>query len=213
MASCKLMIAVLMLLPLNTGMNMDKYGSFAALRAAELPSHFGVDFEDRAESGAIVIAPHGGKIEARTSEIARRIAADRFSYYSFEGRKNNSNRDLHITSHHFDEPTGLALVLQHRWVVAIHGCTGDKSRVLLGGRDIDLRSEIASGLAARGIVSEDHGHSYAGTDPNNICNRGMSGGGVQIELTMHFRTSNAVSSLVAATYEALSKRAMLKQPQ
>ncbi|MEX1348372.1 MAG: poly-gamma-glutamate hydrolase family protein, partial [Desulfobacterales bacterium] len=36
-------------------------------------------------SGITIIAPHGGKIEPGTSDIARRIASQRFNYYCFEG--------------------------------------------------------------------------------------------------------------------------------
>ena len=182
---------------------MDKYASFADLQRAELACHFAVTYEDRSQSGAIVIAPHGGKIEALTSEIARRIASDRFSYYSFEGQKPDTNRDLHITSHNFDEPTAMALVKKHRWVVAIHGCSGEQPRVLLGGRDISLRSDIAQRLTALGIASEDQGHKFPGMEANNICNRGSRSAGVQIELTMPFRTSYAISCLISATHQAL----------
>jgi phage replication-related protein YjqB (UPF0714/DUF867 family) len=100
---------------------MDKYSSFIDLCASEPRSSFAIDVEARPESRVVVIAPHGGKIEVLTSEIARRVAGSDFSYYSFTGAKRDRNRDLHITSHRFDEPTAIALVARHQWVVAIHG--------------------------------------------------------------------------------------------
>ena len=91
-------------------MGTDKYTSFADLRGSEPKASFVIDVEARPGSHVIAIAPHGGKIEVLTSEIARRIAGSDFSYYSFTGAKPDHNRDLHITSHRFDEPTAVALV-------------------------------------------------------------------------------------------------------
>jgi len=182
---------------------MDKYASFAELCAAEPAGHFEIACEERVSSQVIVIAPHGGRIEVHTSEIARGIAGEDFSYYSFNGRKRRNNRDLHITSHRFDEPSGVALVARHRWVVAVHGCKGDVPQVLLGGRDVGLKLDIAERLAAHGIQAETGGHEYQGLAIGNICNRGARAAGVQIELTMPFRESDAVSALVVAVREAL----------
>jgi len=44
---------------------------------------------------------------AATSTIAVAIAANDYCLYRFEGRKRRENRDLHVTSTHFDEPEGL----------------------------------------------------------------------------------------------------------
>lgn len=185
---------------------MDRYLSFAELRAGEADGSFEIDHEERRASPVIVIAPHGGKIEVCTSEIARQIAGQEFSYYSFSGRKRSNNHDLHITSHRFDEPVGVALVARHRWVVAIHGCGGDDRQVLLGGRDSHLKTDIASRLLARGIDVVTDGHRFLGQDRNNICNRGSEARGVQLELTMPFRESARVGELVAAVREALLGR-------
>jgi phage replication-related protein YjqB (UPF0714/DUF867 family) len=74
----------------------DKYRSFAELRESECE---GIDFRicitDRAEPVAI-IAPHGGKIESGTSEIATAIAGDCYSLYCFEGLRPRPHSDLHI---------------------------------------------------------------------------------------------------------------------
>ena len=114
-------------MPYSCSMATDKYTSFADLRGSEPKASFAIDVEARPESHVIAIAPHGGKIEVLTSEIARRIAGSDFSYYSFTGAKPDHNRDLHITSHRFDEPMAVALVARHQWVVSIHGCRGDMS--------------------------------------------------------------------------------------
>ena len=50
-------------------------------------------------SRVAVIAPHGGRIERRTSDIARDIAAGEFNLYLFEGiRPRDNYRFLHLTS-------------------------------------------------------------------------------------------------------------------
>jgi phage replication-related protein YjqB (UPF0714/DUF867 family) len=58
---------------------------------------------DRLGSDVCIIAPHGGKIEKWTSEIATALAGDDYNLYLFEGLKRAKNRDLHITSSRFDE--------------------------------------------------------------------------------------------------------------
>jgi phage replication-related protein YjqB (UPF0714/DUF867 family) len=52
-----------------------------------------------------IIAPHGGKIEPGTSEIAAAIAGDDYSLYRFQGLRDRPREELHITSAKFDEPT------------------------------------------------------------------------------------------------------------
>ena len=185
---------------------MDKYPCFSELTAGEPSGSFAVCCRERPDSRVIVIAPHGGAIEVHTSEIARRIAGRDFSYYAFEGRKARDNRDLHITSHRFDEPTGTALVARHRWVCAVHGCAGAHRDVLIGGLDAELKTDIAARLGLCGINTVMEGHRYLGTNPDNICNRGARGCGVQLELTMAFRVSEAVEDLVAAVREVLLGR-------
>ena len=147
-------------MPYSCSMATDKYTSFAELRGSEPKASFAIDVEARPESHVIAIAPHGGKIEVLTSEIARRIAGSDFSYYSFTGAKPDHNRDLHITSHRFDEPTAVALVAKHQWVVAIHGCRGDTPRVLLGGLDLDLATDVSARLTSRDIDVQTVGHPF-----------------------------------------------------
>lgn len=188
---------------------MDKYSSFSEIRNFESPDSFAISVDERVASGVIVLAPHGGRIEPHTSDIARRIAGDSFSCYVFEGRKPANNRDLHLTSHRFDEPTALALVARHRWVLAIHGFTAATPRVLLGGLDEALMGDLARHLAQAGIDAETANHPYPGREPRNICNRGSSGAGVQAELSMPFRTSpDAVDRFVLVAHKLLAERSL-----
>ncbi|QYA04553.1 poly-gamma-glutamate hydrolase family protein [Rhizobium sp. B21/90] len=57
-----------------------------------------------------MIAPHGGKVERGTSELALAVAGTRLSYYLFEDLKPKGNRDLHVTSSSFNETQALAVV-------------------------------------------------------------------------------------------------------
>jgi phage replication-related protein YjqB (UPF0714/DUF867 family) len=182
----------------------DKYSNFASLRAEEVE---GVDFRivEYARSGAetVVIAPHGGAIEAHTSDIARQIAGLAHSYYAFEGTKRSANRNLHITSHNFDEPRALKIVSAHKRVLAVHGCMGEEQIVYVGGRDLALVSRLMVMLEAFGIASQASGHAYLGVSPSNICNRGQSGAGVQLELPMPLRRGEMAMRIIKAAQQML----------
>lgn len=186
---------------------VDKYSSYAELQKSETE---GVDYEKivlvRNGASVAVIAPHAGGIEPRTGPIAQDIADGEFSIYCFCGRKETGNRDLHITSHNFDEPECVKLISDHQWVVAIHGCTEQGERVFLGGRDKALITDLASQLRLVGIEAETAGHKYTGTDAHNICNRGKSNAGAQFELSLPFRQGPNVQTFVAAVRLVLSTR-------
>jgi len=100
-----------------------------------------------------VVAPHGGGIEPGTSEIADGIADEELSLDAFEGLKSNGNKDLHITSTRFDEPTCLILIGRSDVVVTIHGenSEADGEGVFLGGLDDDLGPRVRTALDARGF--------------------------------------------------------------
>ena len=185
----------------------DKYSCYKELAAAEV---FGKDFtyiaRPRDGSTVAVIAPHGGGIEPRTAEIAEAIAGSDFSYYCFKGLKRNGNKVLHITSHKFDEPNGLKFVASHKYVVAVHGCTEEGQRCLLGGLDLTLIQDFEKALNAMGILAEMRGHDYPGKDQNNICNRGATGAGVQFELSMPFRKGKHISAFVEVVRTVLAQR-------
>jgi phage replication-related protein YjqB (UPF0714/DUF867 family) len=186
---------------------MDTYACYTDLANAERE---GIDYEViiRPLSGAqvTVIAPHGGGIEPYSEAIARAIAGEDFSFYCFRGCKLKNNGKLHITSHRFDEPGCVALIADHRWVVAIHGCDDEGEQVLLGGLDTELIRDLAAELSEAGISAATSGHDYPGTHRDNICNRGQSGKGVQIELTPAFRSGSQIKTFVAAVQSVLGKR-------
>ena len=167
----------------------DKYGSFDELRRGERE---GIDFNIhvvRRRASVAIIAPHGGKIEPGTSEIAEAIAGDDCSLYGFEGAKPNDNFDLHITSANFDEPQCVELVSAHNQVITVHGLAGMRRQVVeVGGLDAVLRDAICKGLQDAGFAAEVvTSGALAGLSPSNICNRGAQGRGVQLEITRGLR--------------------------
>ena len=165
----------------------DKYSCFDELqRHKTLGRDYTLTVRD-AGSRVTIIAPHGGKIEPRTSDLARKIAGGIYNYYCFEGIKQKDNAALHITSHRFDEPGAITLVSKSDVVVAVHACTGNAGRVHIGGLNKILGGLIAKELQSREIgVSNDHPR-FQGSNPDNICNRGATGLGVQLEVTRDLR--------------------------
>jgi phage replication-related protein YjqB (UPF0714/DUF867 family) len=112
------------------GMMADKYRNFVELRQNEEPCRgFCICFRDRG-ARTLVLAPHGGKTEPGTSEIADAIASDDLSFYSFEGIKSRGNGQLHIKSPRFDEPQCVNLVKASTKAISIHGCSGQSVRTM-----------------------------------------------------------------------------------
>jgi phage replication-related protein YjqB (UPF0714/DUF867 family) len=170
-------------------MSDDKYTNFNHLAANE---SVGVDYRIRRRSAGttLVLAPHGGGIEPGTSELAEAIAGADHAFYIFEGLKAGLNGNLHITSSHFDEPSCLAMLAVSDAVLAIHGEHSGELAVFIGGLDTErsarMRSELLNqGFDVRAVDRAD----LEGTDANNICNRGRSGAGVQLEIAEGLRST------------------------
>jgi phage replication-related protein YjqB (UPF0714/DUF867 family) len=185
----------------------DKYANFAALARSEVaPETWRIHQVARRGSNVLIIAPHGGRIEHGTSELAVEIAGEDYSLYCFEGLKPRGNRDLHITSHAFDEPLALSLAAQCAIVVGVHGCTGDDS-IFVGGLDVPLVGLITSTLVQHGLPASSASHAYPATNPLNICNRGRRNRGAQLEVSYDLRLdaqheiAGAVRAAIAAHLE------------
>ena len=137
------------------------------------------------QSSTLVAAPHAGRAEPHTGKIAKAIAGTTHSLYVFETLKSG----LHITSHKFDEPRAVAQASRHSRVVTIHGCNNMRSAtadVFVGGLDIALRDGVICELREVGfVVLVDRW--TRGTACDNICNRGSSGCGVQLEVSRRLR--------------------------
>jgi phage replication-related protein YjqB (UPF0714/DUF867 family) len=168
----------------------DTYRNFAALARNE---RSGIDYRvlvRRARPAFALVAPHGGGIEEGTSEIADAIARRRFSFYAFEGLKPKGNAVLHITSTHFDEPMCLTVLGHTTVVITLHGekTEEDGEGVFVGGQDSDLGDAIGDALRRGGFnVLKHENPDLQGLEDANICNRGTSGAGVQLELSRAVR--------------------------
>ena len=185
------------------------YRSFRELADREVQ---GRDYQIRMnlrDGRVLVIAPHGGKIEPGTTEIAEAVAGTDHSFYSFEGLKANGNGVLHIESHLFDEPCALQAVEKADIVITIHGQIDQKDAfVMIGGLNDGLGSEIKRQLEANGFQTRPPAKGLEGLDPMNICNRGRSRCGVQLEISRKIRDSlrtsrNQLQSIADAVRRAI----------
>jgi len=167
---------------------MTAYKNFKELADREMGGQdYRIRFESR-DPGILIMAPHGGKIEPMTGEIAEAIAGMDYSFYSFDGLKTEGNNLLHIESHLFDEPRALEIVEKADIVVTVHGQIDQKDGfVMVGGLDESLGSEIKRQLEAAGFKTRPPTGGLTGTDPMNICNRGKSKRGVQLEISRKVR--------------------------
>jgi len=166
---------------------MASYASFEELADHERE---GQDYRIRIElrdPRVLIMAPHGGKIEPTTAEIAEAIAGIDYSFYSFEGLKTDS-RMLHIESHLFDEPRALQAAQRADVVITVHGQLNQKEEfVIVGGLNYRLRSEITAQLETASFQTRPPAEGLMGNDPMNICNRGKLGQGVQLEISRKIR--------------------------
>ncbi len=195
---------------------MDTYSNFNELKSSEMK--WSITLENR-RSPISILAPHGGNIEPHTSEIAAMVAADRYNLFCFNGLKQDNNQALHITSHNYDEQQALSLVQDSLLVITIHGCTHSDPMVFIGGLHNQIKKEIAHSLERFKIPATicDRGSAYGGQHPDNICNRGQIGRGIQLEISRPLRdTPQAWYTIALAIREALaplSKDSLLESDQ
>jgi phage replication-related protein YjqB (UPF0714/DUF867 family) len=143
----------------------------------------------------------------------QRMAADGpfYDFWMFEGIRPGgknpdgtpkpSNKELHVTSIHCDDPIALALVGANQHCLSIHGCSWDdaypaplpqgkdKRGVVIGGLDENLRKALAKHIGAAGFQIFPGTQDVGGVAPENICNRTRNGAGAQLELTTELRES------------------------
>lgn len=167
----------------------DQYADFAELARHE---RAGADYRIRvraASPGFAILAPHGGGIEPGTSELAEAVAGEQLSFYAFEGLKRSGNSLLHVTSTRFDEPLCRLLLERSDSVVTFHGEQGREgvAEIRAGGLDDALYERVAPALARRQFRVSRAVGLRAGREPENLCNRGRSGRGLQLELSRALR--------------------------
>lgn len=168
------------------------YTSYAALAAEQVE---GVDYLREHRTPAswswLATAVHGGAIEPGTSEMASYVAGSRMAYYGFLGIKATANSDLHITSTLIDYPDLLPLLPSARRFLSFHGYTGTAglAQVSIGGLDGQLIAAVTSALTGAGFSVINAAQEIGGDDPTNICSRGLTRAGCQIELSNALRAS------------------------
>lgn len=187
----------------------DVYGSMTALFRNEIE---GVDYRvNKHDSGndRLVMAPHGGWIEPATSEIAGAIAGGDWSLFSFEGLKpGRPHRELHVTSEHYDAPQALDMVAKAWRVVAVHGRKDvqdeefDGETTWVGGRDEIRAKGVLTALEVAGFAAIIAAHRLTGRAEGNICNRGPSKKGVQLEIPKSLRDRLVTDGDLMARYAA-----------
>ncbi len=165
----------------------DRFHSFSQLADWARPGRDYAIVVRRRSSRLAVVAPHGGGIEPGTSEVARAVCGSRFSLYCFDGLKERGNDRLHITSTRFDEPRCAELIRTVSVVVTVHACLDAGSIAYIGGLHSELRQSIVEALTGAGFKAAPDNTHHAGNSPGNLCNRGKSGMGVQLELSHGLR--------------------------
>jgi phage replication-related protein YjqB (UPF0714/DUF867 family) len=167
----------------------DNYASYVELAMHEIEGQDYVLIARRSSSPVAVIAPHGGGIEAGTADLANAIAGPEHSLYAFKGIKPRGNAILHITSHRFDEPTGMRIAQGAEVVVTLHGHRDRAQEVVyIGGRHEGLSEGIRQLLIRAGFRAEiSTSPGLQALHRHNICNRCRTGRGVQLEITRALR--------------------------
>ena len=162
---------------------MDKYDNYIELSKNEKDYRIHL-YEIKDYPSISILAPHGGKIEPHTSSIATEIARDKFSLYLLEGTKKEQNyQSLHITSINFVEPKCLDLLSRTDLALTVHGKSGDRNEILVGGLHQTVSTLICKSLVSVGFNAKVITTGYlSGTSKENIYNKTRSGKGVQIEI-------------------------------
>ncbi|MFB6496332.1 poly-gamma-glutamate hydrolase family protein [Bacillus haynesii] len=161
----------------------DRYKNFKELQEHE-KSGYDIEYHEKAGSDCLIFSPHGGRIEGGVSELVRAFKDD-YSTYLFEGKKDENNSDLHITSTNFDEPLALQKIKEHRNTIAFHGYSGDRPHTLVGGTDRKLAKAIVKSLKKSDFSAElvKVDGKFAGTAEENINNESQTGMSVQLEIS------------------------------
>lgn len=166
-----------------------------------------------------IIAPHGGGIEAGTSELCMAIAGytpfaqggdpsaaalpdqPQRDFWMFETLQNSAAQ--HVTSTGCDDPAALAACANNLYAVSLHGFSDTANKgVIIGGRDERLKRNLAAAFAANGLKKgyadtnlnvdiEVNGDDPGidGNHPMNIVNRTRTGAGAQLEISTALRAA------------------------
>ncbi|MEU9050172.1 poly-gamma-glutamate hydrolase family protein [Streptomyces sp. NPDC048384] len=183
------------------------YPNFRYLAADKI---LGIDYDikNRYGSGTYLLhaAIHGGGIEPPTSQLAAYAAGDAGAWYSFEGLNDLTAENLALPAIAFDEPFCVVNTGNSSRTVVWHG-VGDQQEAekvtYISGADPVLASLIVQELNAAGFETDSAPVSFAGDDPQNICNRNRPRAGVQLDLSLTLRKSFYADGDLSAPATAL----------
>jgi len=136
-----------------------------------------------------IFAIHGGRIEPGTSKVALALAHPNHTVYVFEGIRASHNRIFHIPSTRFHEPIAMKMIRYCDTIITVHGYRGEEESVLVGGRDLALTEKFRRALKHAGFIIGKDNEGLRGENPDNICNKGRHGKGIQLELSWKLRRS------------------------
>ncbi|OFV27786.1 MULTISPECIES: poly-gamma-glutamate hydrolase family protein [Staphylococcus] len=166
----------------------DLYSSMIELQGKE--NNWSIEMNTN-KSNVLSFAPHGGGIEAGSSELALLISQKLdCNYFTFKGKLPSDNVKLHVTSTRYDNPELLNLMRNVDYSISVHGYADNEyARTLIGGSNEELKEIIKCHLRSRGFDVQDAPTHLAGTKLNNITNKTKTGLGVQLELSTKQRKS------------------------
>lgn len=167
---------------------MDTFMTFADLSTNMQEGRDFTITTQKKNSPILIMAIHGGAIEPFTTDIATAIAGDEYGLYLFEGIREQANEQLHIGSMYFDEPRAQDMTLGVETIISIHGYhDAEHEFVMIGGLNEVLVERIARNVGDIDIEVRPFEGMFHPNDARNICNRGSSGGGVEIEISKKLR--------------------------
>ncbi|MGA7671633.1 MAG: poly-gamma-glutamate hydrolase family protein [Nitrolancea sp.] len=160
----------------------DYYTSVTSLLEIE-SHHVSIRWQAGGRTGLAVVAPHAGRIEPATGELALAIAGDDHSVYCFAGRDRSNNSRVHVTSTKFTEPYLEKVLRGVTAIVAVHGCRMPMEPItMIGGSNRRLKRIFGETLIDVGFAVEQARPPMAGKHPWNVTNRARFGG-VQLEIS------------------------------
>ena len=163
----------------------DTYRSLEELVRSEAAADYRVLVRDR-QSHVTVVAPHGGRIEPGTSQLAESVAGESWNLFAFEGLKPRGNSVLHVTSTRFSHPELELLLARSTVGVSVHGMAEPGLLVEVGGLNARLVKLISLELSQERFDVCSAPPSRSAQSPQNFINR-VAGGGIQLEVSQDLR--------------------------
>ena len=163
----------------------DIYTSLEELVRREPATDYRVVVRDR-RSRVTVVAPHGGRIEPGTSQLAESVAGESWNLFAFEGLKPRGNSVLHVTSTRFSHPELELLLARSTVGVSVHGMAEPGLLIEVGGLNARLVKLVSRELSLERFDVYDAPPSRSAQSPQNFINR-VAGGGIQLEVSQELR--------------------------